>query len=168
MSGSGGARRLIARLVLASAALPAAAWAIGVPWASSLLLAALGAATVGILAVPSMASEPDWPRLIPAQADGRRREVMSLSWMLTSRHRGVDPIAVSRLRAIARHRLGARGIDLDSPLAAHQQRATALLGERAYRILIDAENRDTTHSELDMCVDRVESLREESRRNEVR
>lgn len=157
------ARRLVGRLVFAAVVLPAAAWAIGVPWPFALLLAGLGAAAVGITALPRMTAEPEWPRIAPPQVEGGRREVMSLSWMLTSRHHGVDPAAMRRLRAIARRRLAVRGIDLDSRDPAQQRRAAELLGDPAHRILAHAGERDTTHSELDMCVATLESLGNEVR-----
>lgn len=157
------ARRLVGRLVFAAVVLPAAAWAIGVPWPFALLLAGLGAAAVGITALPRMTAEPEWPRIAPPQVEGGRREVMSLSWMLTSRHHGVDPAAVRRLRAIAGRRLAIRGVDLDSRDPAQQARAAALLGGQVHRILGDEARRDMTHSELDMCVGSLESLGNEGR-----
>lgn len=158
-----GRRRIVVRLVFAVLILPAAAWAIGVPWAFSLLIAGLGAAAVGIAALPPMTAESEWPRIPPPPVDGGRREVMSLSWMLTSRHHGVDPAAMRRLRAIARRRLAVHGIDLDSRDPAQQRRAAELLGDPAHRILAHAGERDTTHSELDMCVATLESLGNEVR-----
>jgi hypothetical protein len=152
------AGRMRGRMAIGVLAVPAGAWAIGVPWAYSLLIAGLGAGAVAVLALPSLAAEPDWPVLPPPHLDGRRRDVMSLSWLLTSRRGGVDPAAVRRLREIARRRLGIRGIDLDSPDPAQRRRAAAALGEAAYRILADGAGRQTTHSELNMCVVALESL----------
>lgn len=161
------ARRLVIRILFAAILLPTAAWAIGVPWLYSLLIAGLGAAVVPVLSLPPMTAEPEWPRLIPPRVEGGRRDVMSLSWLLTSRHHGVDPAAVRRLQAIARRRLGLRGIDLDSPDPAQRRRAAAVLGEQVHEMLAGAPERGMaaaiTHSELVMCVQKLESLGNEVR-----
>ena len=87
---------------------------------------------------------------------GDRREVTTLSWMLTSRHGGTDRIAVLRLRAIAAHRLALRGIDLYN--AADAQRASELIGPSAHWLLATDQQVSPSHRQMVECVDAIERL----------
>jgi hypothetical protein len=149
------ARRRV-RLAVAGVVVPGAAWAIGVNWMFCLLLAGAGAAAVAILELPRLAQEPNWPAAEEARRGGGRREVTSLSWMLTSRHGGTDRAAVLRLREIARRRLAQRGIDLDSP--ADRGRAVDALGADVLTILISDGSSSPSHRQLVQCIESLERL----------
>lgn len=149
-------RRLAARLGAAAVALPAGAWAIGVNWILSLLIAGVGAAAVAILELPALAQEPTWPVPEEHRRGGGRRELTNLSWMFTSRHGGIDPAALLRLRAIARRRLALRGIDLDAP--ADRERAIAALGQQGHAILLTEDAAALSHRQITVCIEALERL----------
>jgi len=87
----------------------AAAWAIGVNWVQSLLVAMV-VATVGAgsTIAPWLADDLTWPRRRPDPVGGTRREVTGLSWTLSPTRREVSPAAIDRLRAVATHTSGRR------------------------------------------------------------
>lgn len=148
--------RVIARLGAGVLVVPAAALAIGANWALCLLIAAAGGVLVVSLELPGRAQEPNWPVPEEVRRSGHRREVTTLSWMLTSRHGGTDRIAVLRLRAIAAHRLALRGIDLYN--AADAQRASELIGPTAHWLLATDQQVSPSHRQMVECVDAIERL----------
>lgn len=147
---------MIARLGAGVIALPAGAWAIGANWALALMIAGAGGAVVAILELPGRAQDPNWPVPEDVRRDGGRREVTTLSWMLTSKHGGTDRLAVLRLRDIAAHRLGLRGIDLYS--TRDTQRVIELMGSTAHWILATDEHPSPSHRQMVECVAALERL----------
>ena len=154
MSGIG--PRLAARLAAAVVVVPVAAWAVGVNWVLCLLIAGAAAAAVAIVELPTLAQDPNWPTPDETRRGGGRREVTSLSWMLTSRHGGTDRAAVLRLRAIAFRRLALQGVDLDAP--AHHQRAIQMLGADVLAILMSDGSFSASHRQLVQCIEALERL----------
>lgn len=148
--------RTAARMLAAIVAAPGAAWAIGVNWIYCMLIASVCVAGVAVLELPALGDETYWPPLDESQRGGGRREVSSLSWLLTSRRDGADRAAVLRLAEVARRRLALEGVDLNLP--ADRERAVAALGSRVHAMLTEGPGRSPTHSMVTECIDALESL----------
>lgn len=146
----------LARLGVAGVAVPVAAFAIGVNWLQSLLIAGALIAAVAAVELYLLAEEPYWPQLDEARRAGGRREVTSLSWMLTPRRHGTDRQAVVRLREIARRRLALHGIDLENP--EDRARAVEALGPLAVGVLTDNTDDGPSHRALVRCIESLERL----------
>ncbi|WP_156364033.1 hypothetical protein [Curtobacterium sp. Leaf261] len=83
-----------------------------------------------------------WPVEPVRSTPGARKDVQSLGWALRSRG-GVPERVILRLRAVARRRLAAIGLDLDDPL--DRDRIVMIVGAGPYDVLTR-----TTRPELDL------------------
>lgn len=135
------------------------AWALGVNWVQSLLVAAvvvtLGA---GASAGSIIEGDPAWPRASDGRQGGTRREVTGLSWSFSGRRGFVASAALGRLQTLAARRLAHRGIDLNDPDQADA--VTSLVGASAYTVLMSRASRSIRYSAFARAVAAVERLDE--------
>lgn len=126
-------RRLLPAAVVA-VLVTVAGWAFGLGWGSALAVALATVAVVELRRTPQTDHDEGWPAPPDAASDhGVRREVTRLSWSLQGHESRVERPSLLRLRALADHRLGQRGLHLDDPTDADACRG--LLGERAHQVL---------------------------------
>jgi hypothetical protein len=150
------ARGALIKAAAAAVLVPAAAFAIGVSVAHSLLIAGAAIAAVAALELASAADPPYWPDPVESARGGNRREIARLSWTLRAQRSEAGSAAVLRLRDIARHRLAAAGIDLDD--AKDQPAAAARLGGPVHRILTAQSGRPPSRREIALCIQALEQL----------
>ena len=130
-------RGLIAGVTGAAVLVGAVAWAIGVPLAHSAFLMTVVATIAAGYAIRSLRDgvplEGFNPVASTMRRDGARRDVVELSWSLSSRSGTVSQSAARRLGVVAERRLAHHGIDLGDPHGAAE--AQRLLGTRAFGVV---------------------------------
>ena len=138
------------------------AWALGVPVAHSLLIAAAFLALGFVL--PAQPVEPDQRPATPSspRRAGTRRELMRLSWSYGRGSKGAGQVAVDRLAATAIRRLHHLGIDVDDP--DRRDAAEKALGTFAYSVLIAGTiQAPIRHRDMAHCLTAVEQLNTDAR-----
>lgn len=115
---------------------------------------AVMAALLGVALRAAGEIAPLWPPKREADPPPRS-EVSRLAWAVNRQTGETGALMIRRVRGIAKHRLAARGIDLDDPTQAH--RVDAALGAGTAAML---ERTRTSAKELDAALRALEEMEE--------
>jgi hypothetical protein len=152
-------RRVMVWALVAAVLVAALCWYFGADLWHSVLLGGVITTVGSISLAGTPARDPSvtgWRDRPSSSRQGARSEVAELSWSLRTNYAGrVDIRAVLRARQLARRRLAPYQVDLNDP--ADRPRVEALIGTRAYAVLVRRERRPTLRS-LVHCLDALDAL----------
>jgi hypothetical protein len=135
-----GVRRAVVMAIVGILCWGSLLWVMGLDVGHAIVLAAALVALISLRHAPAINADENWPDQGDARSDvGARREVARLSWSMQGYESRVQRHSVRRLHEIAVFRLDGQGLDLDDPR--DYLACQAALGERAYRVVSEPENR---------------------------